>query len=102
MTFIYTQKINGTWHHYSHISVPRYYELFGRMAGVRRKDIEPIASPRGFPSDVTVVTKLDYQAWGVDAHTPSWLDSRQILALSEWMRERDLEESELLWLSFWQ
>lgn len=77
-------KINGKWEHYSAPSLDRDYELFGKMAGIRSCDTDPIALPRGLPADVAAVTEFDYKKWGVDAHTPSWLSADEIDQLCAW------------------
>jgi len=52
----------------------RNYGVFGFFADVRNYSaIPPIASPRGFPPDASDSTRQAYEAWGVDAHTPSYL-----------------------------
>lgn len=67
----------GAWHHYRHRSVPRSYQLFAMMAGVRNRDkLTPVAPVRGLPSDASVVTKFDYELWNDDAHNASWLLDR--------------------------
>ena len=78
-------KIDGEWHHYGCPSISRRYSLFGKMAGVRGyEDTIPIALPRGIPSDATKLTKFDYKKWGPDAHSASFLDSREIDELERW------------------
>jgi hypothetical protein len=73
-------KINGTWHHYTEPRVPRCYELFGLMAGVRG-DNDPIVAPKGFPDDSSEVSRLMFERDGPDAHTPSWIDAVEIKKL---------------------
>lgn len=65
-------KIDGKWEHWSAPYVNRAYSLFGLMAGVRG-DAAPLYEPRGFPEDASAITRMDYDADGPDAHTPSWL-----------------------------
>lgn len=76
-------KVNGQWHHYQKIRVYRDYELFGRLAGVRRHSIEDsIAGERGVPDDATFTTKFEYEIkWGSDAHSPSWISDKECLQL---------------------
>lgn len=63
-------KINGKWENYSTCRPRRNYALFAKMAGVRNYDeIVPIAPPRGLPSDISVVTKFDFDNWDSDGHT---------------------------------
>lgn len=78
-------KINGAWHHYRHHSVARSYRLFAIMAGVRNRDeLEPIAQPKGVPSDATVLTLFDYETYEDDSHHASWLSSSEIEAVFAW------------------
>ncbi len=82
-------KINGKWEHYSDLHIHRSYDLFARMADVRNGgDIEPIAEPRGLPEDISLVTKIDRDHWGVDGHSDSWLSGAEIESLGEWIKTR--------------
>jgi hypothetical protein len=77
-------KNHDGWHHYSAPYVYRNYELFGHMAGVR-SDIEPIKPPQyRIPKDASPVTKADYEAWGDDAHTATWLGWEDATKLETW------------------
>lgn len=61
----------------------RNYELFGALAGVRGW-AEPIATPRGIPSDVSdgVSDKYNIEKdWGI--HTPSWLSLLELIAAAQ-------------------
>ena len=82
-------KINGKWEHYAAPSVDRWYELFGKLAGVRDKTARPIVEPKGFPSDASVTTAFDYARWQTDAHTPSWLNEKEITKLRVWFMKQD-------------
>jgi hypothetical protein len=58
----------------------RHYGLFGWLANVRNYSaVEPLSEARGFPDDASPEVRQDYEGWGVDAHTPSWLDARELL-----------------------
>lgn len=70
-------KVKGKWQAYSAIKTLRDYTLFARMAGVRG-DEDPIAEPRGFPEDAAMITRLEYEWWGSDAHTPSYLTAKEV------------------------
>lgn len=70
-------KIAGKWEHYSTLNIRRNYWLFGRMAGVLG-DAEPIAQPRGLPSDISLVTKMEVECYGEDGHTHSWLTPTEV------------------------
>jgi hypothetical protein len=52
----------------------RSYLIFGFLAGVRNYSYLPqISEPRGFPEDASDFVKEEFNEWGIDAHTPSWL-----------------------------
>lgn len=55
----------------------RSYELFGALAGVRSDLVESL-EPKGFPDDAGAQTKSDYERWGTDAHTPSYLTLQEL------------------------
>lgn len=83
-------KIGGQWYVYNHPHVPRNYELFAIMAGVRNYDkILPIAEPRGIPEDVSLVCGLDYAWLGQDAHSASYLTCEEMGRLLHWFEERE-------------
>lgn len=85
-------KIQGTWYHYSHVSVTRSYTLFGKMAGVRNKEVTPLSLPKGIPSDCSVVTLMDYEDWNGDAHSASFLSWSEIVELGSWIKNRGEDE----------
>jgi len=84
-------KIDGVWHHYAHPSVRRDYQLFAKMGGVRNYDneIEPIGELRGLPTDVSLITKRDYERWSVNGHSHGWLSSAELVVLEDWNHARD-------------
>ncbi len=58
----------------------RSYAVFGFLAGVRNySDVTPISDPRGFPDDASDDVAEDYEGWGPDAHTPSYLSLEELL-----------------------
>ena len=61
------------------INERRNYTLFGLLAGVRNYNIKPIASPRGFPKDVSKSIAEEYDSWGSDAHSASWLTLAELM-----------------------
>jgi len=79
-------RCNGKWEHYSDININRWYALFGVMAGVRDSSQKMIVKPKGFPVDASLITRLDYERWGVDAHTPSWFNEKEIEKLRTWLK----------------
>lgn len=78
-------KLKGEWHHYQDLRPGRHYSVFGKMAGVRNQDEEPIVAPKGLPADCTLVTRFDSDHWGRDGHTHSWFNREEIKKLSVWM-----------------
>lgn len=70
----------------------RDYCLFGVLAGVRNNDYECIDHPRGLPEDASEFVRLDYECWGLDAHSCSYLTLGEIL----YFAEEHEEEAEIL------
>lgn len=60
----------------------RNYNLFCALAGVRdymfSGNPPMVSPPKGFPADTCEEIKAEYERWGSDAHTPSWLTLREI------------------------
>jgi hypothetical protein len=77
-------RVAGKWEHYATPSIDRRYRLFGAMAGVRG-EVPAIVKPKGVPDDMSVITRLDWEKWGVDAHTPSWLNEEELDLLQKWL-----------------
>lgn len=46
----------------------RNYDLFGKLAGVRREGLEP----RGDPGDLSGMARIEIEKWGVDSHSHSY------------------------------
>lgn len=58
----------------------RQYSIFAWLANVRNySGLIPISEPMGFPEDASPQVAADYNAWGCDAHTPSWLSVKELL-----------------------
>ena len=55
----------------------RVYSLFGALAGTRG-ELEPLYEPRGLPEDITPETLAEYNLFEADAHTPSWLTTKEL------------------------
>lgn len=82
--------VDGKWEHYAALSLPRNYALFTKLAGVRDvKGITPIAPPRGLPTDITFVTKLDLLRCGTCYHTPSWITAEEAEEVEMWCLARN-------------
>jgi len=58
----------------------RWYALFTQLAGVRDYTglADKVSEPKGFPVDASPETISDYEMWGGDAHTRSWLTLDEI------------------------
>ncbi len=75
-------ELNGKWEHFSQPQIKRNYRLFYLMAGVRPKSKndygKPICDPKGLPDGLSTTTKFcaDYQ--GIDGHTHSWFNAKEI------------------------
>lgn len=76
-------KIKGEWYHLNQPYVDRNYSLFGVMAGVCGCG-PAIVEPRGVPDNITILTRVDLDAYGTDAHTLSWFGLEEIKALEDW------------------
>lgn len=80
-------RYQGNWEHYAMPNIRRWYDLFGIMAGVR-SEIKPIVAPKGVPDDMSVITRLDWERWKVDAHTASWFNEDELDELQKWLDEQ--------------
>lgn len=76
-------KIAGRWVCHSQPKMPRSYDLFSKIAGIRGGH-DPIVPPRGFPADASEITRIEYEYDGNDAHTPGWLTGAEMRAIDEW------------------
>jgi hypothetical protein len=72
--------------HWSCNATQRNYRRFAALAGVRGDGPDP----NGFPDDASESTKLYHHEWRGDAHSDSWLPSRE--AAEIWL-ETDYEEA---------
>lgn len=84
---------------YSFISIYDYrnYDLFGVLAGVRSfAGNNQIDTPRGLPNDVSDFVKGDYEYWGNDAHSCSYLTLRELIEFDMYDWDDSEEESHLL------
>lgn len=63
----------------SPLRIDANYEMFALMADVRNEDgkFTPVAKPRGIPFDASYLTKVHYRNERNDAHSMSWLSSRE-------------------------
>lgn len=73
----------------------RIYALFGALAGLRGSFY--LYDPRGLPKDISPEVLKEYQSWGEDAHTPSWLTTEELrkcldLTIKKLSKEYDMKE----------
>lgn len=61
----------------------RSYSLFAVLADVRNSGYPYISEPRGLPKDVTAYVAKEYDSWGYDAHSCSYLTFREIFDFNE-------------------
>lgn len=78
-------KIRGEWLFYGQIHMPRNYELFSLMAGIRGNR-QPIVSPKGIPSDLSCITRIHYMDYKSDLHHASWFNQEEIEKLMKYIR----------------
>lgn len=59
--------------------VGRAYDSFGCLFGVRNyAKFDPVAANRGIPDDASRTVTEDYESWGVDAHSASYLTYTEV------------------------
>lgn len=89
----YAERKVATGHEAIHGITPfdsRNYGTFGFLANVRNySEVTPIAPRRGFPDDASPEAAADYEFWGGDAHSPSWLTIKE---LSEFNYDAEMED----------
>lgn len=63
----------------------RNYALFSVLANVRNSHPPRlyIDTPRGLPEDVCDYVKSDYESWGIDAHSCSYLTLQELIDFHE-------------------
>ncbi|QXC59358.1 hypothetical protein KSP35_13190 [Aquihabitans sp. G128] len=75
----------------------RDYLIFAALAGVRNSyEVEPIASPRGLPGDLSQAVAADAAGWLGDGHSYSWLSLGEVTAY-DW--DRFAERQPAQWLA---
>ena len=79
-------KLDGEWFCYGQPLIPRNYDLFGKLAGVRREMYKPIAPARGLPADCSKVVKWAAERWEDDGHNFSYINSEEIAYLYDWWK----------------
>ena len=71
-----------------HAYTGRNYNLFGVLAGVRKRDLEFEIKPRGMPFDASLEVQDERDHWGAAGHSHSYLYLHELRSLREWMRGR--------------
>lgn len=77
------KNAEGSWENVPDLKpfASRNYGTFGFLAGVRNySNLTPIAQPRGAPADVSLEVSEDFEGWGSDAHSTSWLSVAELAA----------------------
>lgn len=77
------KSANGKWEKVPDLQPfsSRDYGTFGFLAGVRNySDLTPLAEQRGIPEDASPEVSEDYEGWGSDAHSASWLSVAELSA----------------------
>ena len=77
-------KIDNKWEHYSVPNIHRNYLLFEKMAGVRGSVENALAPPKGLPDDISNITRIDSEQWGIDGHHHSWLSGEEFNKLHQY------------------
>lgn len=72
------------WHCYTQPRIARYYFMFERLAGVRGDVANAMFPPRGLPDDLSETVKFAARYMERDAHTHSWLNSKEIVDFNDW------------------
>lgn len=73
----------------------RIYALFGALSGLRGTFY--LFNPRGLPKDISPEVLAEYKLWGGDAHTPSWLTTKEFrkcldFTINELSKEYEMKE----------
>lgn len=95
------QKTNNHWEHVdSNAYDGRNYNLFAILANVRNgngfagiktgEGFNPIAMPKGLPSDVSAAVQSESDSWDCDGHSHSWLTLEEILNF-DWTQKTQLQ-----------
>jgi len=75
--FYIEENYEPNWYEIMEINIPRNYQLFACLAGVRNSwGIEPMILPRGLPDDLSKeMLKIHLDS---DAHTESWMTLKEL------------------------
>jgi len=74
----YKSPITNEWSVFGHgYYMPRNYEMFAKMAGVRSEKQEIIFLPKGFPDNVTEYVNEECEKYKNECHDLSWLSKEE-------------------------
>ena len=89
-------RINDKWEHYAAPFINRDYMLFAKLANVRNNgSVSPVMLPRGLPTDMSIITKIDADRWGLDKHDASGLSTTEIEKVENWWNRTFLERDRI-------
>lgn len=81
------KKVKSSWKLVEKLEVGRNYTLFGKMAGVRDRSVEPISEPRHLPDDISdELEKLYTESYREWCFSVSWLSSAEMKKVRGWAR----------------
>lgn len=84
--YVEVQKYDfGNWYDCINIRsiVGRNYDMFALLFGVRNSaSFIPVAPDRGLPPLVSDRTKEDFESWGANAHSASWISYQEITRIN--------------------
>ncbi|MEV6276956.1 hypothetical protein [Nocardia sp. NPDC051832] len=73
----------------------RHYDAFGLLFGVRNyAGFRPVAANRGMPEDASEPARAEFEGWGVDAHSATWIGWDEIAQL-DWSEPADEPDSRI-------
>jgi hypothetical protein len=85
-------KRNNEWYFFGSIHFYRNYKLFGKLAGVRSIEPNPLAPDRGIPADASEITRMLYDRYTTDWHSASYATSEECKELEQWWDEENERE----------
>lgn len=94
-----TSPAGYSWDMWGEIPESRDYNVYAALAGVRAGWPEPVAEKRGLPQDVGYEVKEEFEKWGCDFHSTTWLTPAEFNeALSRIEKGRSVvDDSKRIW-----
>ncbi len=94
-------NIDGKWEHFHAPFIWRNYTLFAMMADVRNYEhIDPISKPRGFPEDISYISRKHFEMYERDYHSASWLSGEEYRKLANQYSEMVRKEGNERYMGF--